>query len=158
MVPSAWEELEKRLLQKDGKVMCDSYGSLDLLHSKLLPVVCHRKDAALFEQQKSRCLAEAAAGAVLVSARISRGEQEIMDSASLSGFPVIRIEDNGFPEIYHPSGDRTKGCATGKLLLLTPWCYQFRAHEESITVPFCKTMNCIAQAICRTKDDWWKQE
>ena len=82
MVPNAWEELEKRLLQKDGKVMCDSYGSLDLLHSKLLPVVCHRKDAALFEQQKSRCLAEAAAGAVLVSARISRGEQEIMDSAS----------------------------------------------------------------------------
>ena len=156
MVPSVWEELEKRLLQKDGKVMCDSYGSLDLLHSKLLPVVCHRKDTALFEQQKSRCLAEAAAGAVLVSARISKGEQEIMDSASNSSFPVIRIEDNGFPEIYHPSGDRINGCATGQLLLLTPWVYQFRAHEESITVPFCKTMNCIAQAICRTKDDWWK--
>jgi hypothetical protein len=156
MVPSAWEELEKRLLKMDGRVACDSYGSLDLLHSKLLPVVCHRKDAALFEQQKSRCLAEAAAGAVLVSARISKGEQEIMDSVLLSGFPVIRIEDNGFPEIYHPSGDRLNGCATGKLLLLTPWVYQFRAHGESITVPFCKTMNCLAQAICRTKDDWWK--
>lgn len=24
----------------------------------------------------------------------------------------------------------------------------------AVTVPFCKTMNCIAQAICRTKDDW----
>ena len=158
MVPSAWEELEKRLLQKDARVMCDSYGSLELLRSKLLPVVCHRRDAALFEQQKARCLAAAAAGVVLVSARISKGEQEILDSASLSGFPVIRIEDNGFPEIYHPSGDRTKGCATGKLLLLTPWCFKFRAHEESITVPFCKTMNCIAQAICRTKDDWWKRQ
>ena len=60
---------------------------------------------------------------VLVSARISKGEQEIMDSVLLSGFPVIRIEDNGFPEIYHPSGDRLNGCATGKLLLLTPWVY-----------------------------------
>ena len=156
IVPSAWEELEKRLLQKDDRVVCDSYGSLVLLRSKLLPVVCHRRDAALFEQQKAHCLAEAAAGAVLVSARISKGEQEIMDSALLSGFPVIRIEDNGFPEIYHPSGDRINGCATGKLLLLTPWHYRFRTREESITVPFCKTMNCIAQAICRTKDDWWK--
>jgi len=26
---------------------------------------------------------------------------------------------------------------------------------EAITVPECKTMNCIAQALCRTKDDWW---
>ena len=25
-----------------------------------------------------------------------------------------------------------------------------------ITVPECKTMNCIAQAICRNSDDWWK--
>ena len=156
IVPSAWEELQKRLLQKDDRVVCDSYGSLGLLRCKLLPVVCHRRDAALFEQQKARCLAEAAAGAVLVSARISKGEQEIMDSALLSGFPVIRIEDNGFPEIYHPSGDRINGCATGKLLLLTPWHYRFRTREENITVPFCKTMNCIAQAICRTKDDWWK--
>lgn len=158
MVPDAWKGLEKRLLQKDGRVMCDSYGPMDLLRCKLLPVVCHRKDATLFEKQKARCLDEAATGAVLVSARISKGEQNIMDSALLSGFPVIRIEDNGFPEIYHPSGDRINGCATGKLLLLTPWTYQFRAQEESINVPFCKTMNCIAQAICRTKDDWWKQE
>lgn len=149
--------LEKRLLQANGRMMCDSYGNAQLLNRRLLPVVCHRKDAALFAQQKARCLAEAAKGAVLVSARIAKGEQEILDTALLSGYPVIRIEDNGFADIYHPSADRIDDCAAGLLLLITPWAYQYRSHEESISVPFCKAMNCIAQAVCRMKDDWWKR-
>ena len=156
LTAEAFASLEKRLLQNNEQITCDSYGSMTLLSKRLLPVVCHRKDANLFAQQKARCLAEAASGAVLVSARIAKGEQEIMDSALLSGYPVIRIEDNGFPEIYHPSADRIDDCSAGLLLLLTPWNYQFRAHDESLNVPFCKTMNCIVQAICRTKDDWWK--
>ncbi len=150
--------LDKRLLQAGGMVVCDSYGNIQLLNGRLLPVVCHRKDAALFEHQKTRCLEEAADGAILVSARISKGEQEIMDTALHSGYSVTKIEDNGFPEIYHPSADRMDNCATGLLLLITPWNYQYRTHEESISVPFCKTMNCIAQAVCKLKDDWWKKE
>ena len=149
--------LGKRLLQANGRIMCDSYGNAQLLQRRLLPVVCHRKDAALFAQQKARCLEEAAKGSVLVSARISKGEQEILDTALLSGYPVIRIEDNGFADIYHPSANHMDDCAAGNLLLITPWAYQYRSHEESISVPFCKAMNCIAQAICRMKDSWWKE-
>ena len=156
MTPDGFAVITQRLLQEDGYVVCDSYGNVELLHRKLLPVVCHRKDAALFEQQKARCLAEAAAGAVLVSARISQGEQDIMDAASTLGFPVVRIEDNGFPDIYHPSAQRMDDCASGLLLLITPWSYQLRSHTENITTLVCKTMNCIAQAVCRQKDDWWK--
>ena len=156
MTPDGFAVITQRLLQEDGYVVCDSYGNVELLHRKLLPVVCHRKDAALFEQQKARCLAEAAAGAVLVSARISQGEQDIMDAASTLGFPVVRIEDNGFPDIYHPSAQRMDDCASGRLLLITPWSYQLRSHTENITTLVCKTMNCIAQAVCRQKDDWWK--
>ena len=156
MAPDGFAAITQRLLQEDGYVVCDSYGNVELLHRKLLPVVCHRKDAALFEQQKARCLAEAAAGAVLVSARISQGEQDIMDAASTLGFPVVRIEDNGFPDIYHPSAQRMDDCASGRLLLITPWSYQLRSHTENITTLVCKTMNCIAQAVCRQKDDWWK--
>ena len=156
MAPDSFAVITQRLLQEDGYVVCDSYGNVELLHRKLLPIVCHRKDAALFEQQKARCLAEAAAGAVLVSARISQGEQDIMDAASTLGFPVVRIEDNGFPDIYHPSAQRMDDCASGRLLLITPWCYQLRSHTENITTLVCKTMNCIAQAVCRQKDDWWK--
>ena len=146
MAPDGFAVITQRLLQEDGYVVCDSYGNVELLHRKLLPIVCHRKDAALFEQQKARCLAEAAAGAVLVSARISQGEQDIMDAASTLGFPVVRIEDNGFPDIYHPSAQRMDDCASGLLLLITPWCYQLRSHTENITTLVCKTMNCIAQA------------
>ena len=156
LTPDSFAALTQRLLQEDGYVMCDSYGDKELLHRRLLPVVCHRKDAALFEQQKARCLAEAVSGAVLVSARISRGEQNIMDAASSMGFPVIRIEDNGFPDIYHPSAQRLDDCASVRLLLITPWCYRLRSHTENITTLVCKTMNCIAQAVCRQKDDWWK--
>ena len=156
MTPDGFAVITQRLLQEDGYVVCDSYGNVELLHRKLLPIVCHRKDAALFEQQKARCLSEAASGAVLVSARISQGEQDIMDAASTLGFPVVRIEDNGFPDIYHPSAQRMDDCASGRLLLITPWSYQLRSHTENITTLVCKTMNCIAQAVCRQKDDWWK--
>lgn len=156
MTPDSFTAITQRLLQEDGFVVCDSYGNMELLQRKLLPVVCHRKDATLYEQQKNRCLSEAASGAVLVSARISQGEQVIMDAARTLGFPVIRIEDNGFPDIYHPSAQRMDDCASGRLLLLTPWFYQLRSHTGNITTLVCKTMNCIAQAVCRQKDNWWK--
>lgn len=158
LTPESFTMLTKRLLQEKGQIVCDSYGKTELLKNQLFPVVCHRRDKALFEQQKARCLAEAALGGILVSACISKGEQDIIDSARLLGYPVIRIVDNGFPEIYHPSADNQDDCAAGLLLLLTPWSYQFRKHDENITVLFCKTMNCIAQAVCRKKDRWWKEQ
>ena len=151
-----FSSVSSRLLQGGGHVLCDSYGNLELLRRPLLPVVCHRADAALFPNQKSRCLSAAASGSVLVSARISPSEKEILDTALLSGFPVVLIEANGFPALFHPSADRMDDCAAGRLLLLAPWSYQFRNHDESVSVPFCKTMNCIVQAVCRQKDTWWK--
>ena len=151
----AFCQLELRLLLADGKIYCDSYGNRTLLTRHCLPVVCHRKDAKRFGEQKRRCLEEAERGAVLVSARIAKGEQEIMDEAQRRGYPVVLIADNGFPEIYHPSAERIEQCAMGKLLIVTPWLYQYRKKNETVSVPFCKTMNCVAQALCRTKDDWW---
>ena len=151
----ALSQIELRLLLADGKIICDSYGNQALLTQHCLPVVCHRKDANRFNEQKQRCLEEAEQGTILVSARIAKGEQEIMDEALHRGFPVILIADNGFPEIYHPSAERIEQCAMGKLLIVTPWQYQYRKKEETVSVPFCKTMNCVAQALCRTKDVWW---
>ena len=153
----ALSQIELRLLLADGKIICDSYGNRTLLSEKrCLPVVCHRKDANRFSEQKQRCLEEAEHGTVLVSARIAKGEQEIMDEAQRRGYPVVLIADNGFPEVYHPSAERIEQCAMGKLLIVTPWQYQYRKKDETVSVPFCKTMNCVAQALCRTKDDWWK--
>ncbi len=149
-------QLELRLLLADGKIYCDSYGNRELLTQRCLPVVCHRKDAARLSEQKRRCLEEAERGTVLVSARIAKGEQEIMDEALRRGFPVALVVDNGFPEVYHPSAERIEYCATGKMLLVSPWQYQYRKKDDAVSVPFCKTMNCVAQALCCTKDIWWK--
>ena len=153
-----WQAIIERLLTDSNHIVCDSYGGLQLLDHQLLPVVCHRKDHPSFVQHKQACLNAAANGAVLVSARISKGEQEIIDEAIVQGHSVILIADNGFPEIYHPSEARLQLCTANHLLLLTPWNYQYRTANEDITVAQCKAMNCIAQAICRTKDDWWKKE
>lgn len=139
-------------------ILCDSYGDRSLLERRLLPVVCHRKDRQRFAEQKARCLSEAQNGAVLVSARIAKGEQEIMDEALRDGFPVVIIHDNGFPDRYHPSAERIDLCAAGRLLLVSPWRYQYRGKQETISVPECKAMNCVAQALCRQKDDWWEQQ
>ena len=157
LTPAAWKELAEQLLMApDGTITCDSFGSRQLMDARLLPVVCHRKDTSRFGEQKRRCMEEAAHGAVLVSARIAKGEQEIMDEAVNRGFPAIIIADNGFPDRYHPSAERLDLCAAGRLLLVTPWRYQYRSKDESIHVPRCKTMNCVAQALCRTPDTWWK--
>ena len=139
-------------------IALDSYGDRQLLNSRLLPVVCHYRDKAHFDNQKARCLEEAANGAVLVSPHIAPGEQEIMNEAMNHGFPVITIADNGFPERYHPSTERIDRCAAGQLLIATPWQYQYRGKNEQVTIPFCKAMNCVAQALCRLMDDWWKKE
>ena len=152
----AWEALRTRLLIDNSHIYCDGYGYAQLLERLLLPVVCHRKDLRLFAQHKQQCLDAASQGAILVSARIARGEQDIMDEALRRSFPVILIVDNGFPPIYHPSEARLSLCASNQLLLLSPWAFRYQHNNEEITVAECKAMNCIAQALCHKKDDWWK--
>ena len=125
---------------------------------KLLPVVCHQRDKSRRTEQTEQCLKAAEAGAVLVSARIAPDEQAIMDMAQERGLPIVLILDNGMPDIYHPSAERIEQCLNDRLLIVTPWQYQYRPEEQSISVTECKTMNCIAQALCRLKDDWWKEE
>lgn len=153
-----WDGIRQRLLTEGDFITCDSYGNIQLLSGRLLPVVCHRKDASLFSVHKSRCLSAAASKAVLVSARIAKGEHEIIDTAIQQGYPVVTIEDNGFPTIYHPSEQRINLCADNKLLILSPWKYAYRRVGDTISVAECKTMNCVVQAICRTKDSWWKEK
>ena len=156
--PEALAAIERRLLCAGGFIACDSFGNRALLtEHRCLPVICHRKDAARFAEQKARCLEEAAQGAVLVSACISPREREIINESINHGFPVITIHDNGFEDRYHPSTERQELCAAGRLLLVSPWEYQYRGKNEQVTVPFCKTMNCVAQALCRKKDSWWKE-
>ena len=159
LTDEAWQAINGQLLMApDGTIACDSYGNRALLTAhRLLPVVSHRKDQTRFSEQQSRCQEAAVQGSVLVSACISPKEREIINESISHGFPVIILHDNGFPDRYHPSAQRLDLCAEGRLLLVSPWHYQYRGKNEQITVPFCKTMNCVAQALCRAKDNWWKE-
>lgn len=159
LTDEAWQAVSSQLLlAPDGTITCDSYGDRALLKGHcLLPVICHRNDAARFSEQHRRCLEAAAQGAVLVSACISPKEREIINESVNHGFPVITIHDNGFPDRYHPSAQRLDLCVEDRLLLVSPWRYQYRAKPDGIHVPLCKTMNCVAQALCRTKDSWWQE-
>jgi hypothetical protein len=121
-------------------------------------VVCHRRDKKLFAQQKERCLQAARQGVVLVSARIAHGEQEIIDATLAAGLPVVLIADNGMPDRYHPSAERMEQCLAGRLLIVTPWQYHYVEADEGISEPWCKAMNAVAQALCRTADNWWHDD
>ena len=155
--PEALARLGSHLLTTpEGLIDGHSYGDRHLLERQLLPVICHRNKAGRFAEQKARCLKAAQEGAVLVSPRIAPGEQAIMDAAAAAGYPAILILDNGMTEPYHPSAERIERCLQGKLLLITPWQYHYRKAEEGITRIECKAMNCVAQALCRLKDDWWE--
>ncbi len=147
---------EQLLMAPDGTIDCDTYGDRQLLTQRLLPVVCHRRDAWRLPQQKARCLEAARSGAVLISARIAKGEQDIMDSAIAAGHPVILITDNGFGDRFHPSTERLALCASHRLLLITPWRYHYPYADSAITVAVCKAMNCLAQALAHQKDNWWQ--
>ena len=150
--------MARLLVGSDGYIRCDSFGDRSLLERRLLPVVCHRKDKALRAEHLRRCFDEAEKGAVLVSARIAHDEQAIADAALEAGYPVVRVMPDGMADHYHPSEEQTTLCAAGQLLLVTPWRYQHKSESEPITARECKTMNCVAQALCRLKDDWWKDE
>ena len=162
--PATLTAIESRLLTvstAEGNrsyVALDTFGDHTLLTTrKCLPVVCHRKSAACFEQQRARCMEEAARGALLISARIAPGEQRIIDEVAAKGYPVALIADNGFADRYHPSERRLAACTCGSMLIATPWHYEYRPKDEHLSVSFCKTMNCVVQAVCRLSDDWWQQ-
>ena len=138
----------------------DCYGEAALLSAPLLlPVVCHRRDSRLFERQKALLLGKAKQEkAVLVSARIAKGEQSIMNEAMSLGAPTVRILLEGFPEKYHPSAALNEHCAEGRMLLVSPWQWSYRYSGNTIDPVLCKTLNCIAQALCRKKDSFWKEK
>lgn len=147
------EVLSALLVAESGEVTCDSFGEIQLLQSPLYPVVCHRADKSAFALQKQRCLKAASRGAVLVSARIAKGEQEIMDAAMNVGYPVVLIADNGYEDKQHPSSRHRQLCAEGKLLIVTPWLYKYGRKLNPL---FSKAMNAVVQGLCHKKDSWWK--
>jgi len=149
---NAQEKVGEQLL--DG---LDWLGDKQLLMSeRKLPLVCHRADIHLFEQQKEAVLAAARNGAVIVSAFISPKERDIRDLLFMEQLPVIEIMDNGFAQRHKPFGKAFYACAEKKLVQFTPWKYKYQ-KDATISREMCLVMNELSRTICQCEDDWWRK-
>lgn len=165
----------------NGHPVIDFVGDIELLKHPLFPLVCHRADAPLFEQQKAAVLKVAREqGAVIVTACVSPKERDIVKLLQQELLPVIEVVDNGFSEKYKPAGRNFYAVAERIRLEVSPWEYEYRRREmrpvkdeqgnavrdvngnpEMVEIPdisreTCMVMNELVRTIAKKADDWWK--
>jgi hypothetical protein len=81
------------------------------------------------DREKEKFLGLGKAGATIISACISPGEQQIATACIKAGIPFIVLLVHGFPPLYKPAPLYLQACAEGRLLLLSPFQWQ----NEKIT-------------------------
>ena len=122
--------------------------------NRLLLTACKRKAVlvsrrltdSMIEEEIARYLELAKQGTVLVSAAISPGEKRVMRAVFDAGFPTIVIMQNGFTTLSKPHGRQFDACASGALLMLSPW--EHHNEKQKITAVQCRQMNLMALEIC----------
>ena len=92
------------------------------------------------------CVLKARQGVVMVSPFISTQEKQVMQVLLREQRPFILLVDNGFRDYYKPSDILFDACASGRLLILSPWSYD--ASKRHITREECVALNAIAEEIC----------
>ena len=189
----AWRQLTTRGIRNSrGKVsatihfydnspVIDLVGNIELLKRPLFPLVCHRADAQLFEQQKAAVLKVAREqGGVVVTACVSPKERDIVKLLQQELLPVIEVMDNGFSERYKPTGKAFYAVAEQRRLEVSPWEYEYRRREmqpskdaqgnpildangqpemediPDISREMCMVMNELVRMITKKEDYWWK--
>ena len=109
-------------------------------------LVSRRLTDSMIEEETARYLELAKQGTVLVSAAISPGEKRVMRAVFDAGFPTIVIMQNGFTTLSKPHGRQFDACASGALLMLSPW--EHHNEKQKITAVQCRQMNLMALEIC----------
>ncbi len=168
---------------QDNRPVIDLVGNMELLNRSIFPLVCHRADAHLFEQQKSAVLKAAREqGGVIVTACVSPKERDIVRLLQHELLPVIEVMSGGFSERYKPIGKAFYAVAEARRLEVSPWQYEYRhremrpvkdaqgnpvlapngqpemEEESDITREMCMVMNELVRMIAKKDDGWWKQK
>lgn len=156
-------------------------GNMQLLKRPLFPLVCHRADAHLYEQQKAAVLKVAREqGGVIITACVSPKERDIVKMLQQELLPVIEVMDNGFSDKYKPTGKDFYAVAEARRLEISPWEYEYRRREmrpvkdeqgrpvidadgkpemeeiPDISREMCMVINELVRLIAKREDDWWK--
>ena len=92
------------------------------------------------------CVLKARKGVVMVSPFISTYEKQVMQVLLREQRPFIILTDNGFRDYYKPSDILFDACASGRVLILSPWPYD--AGKRHISREECKALNAMAEEIC----------
>jgi len=139
-------------------LLLDYLGNRELMASeRKLPLICHRSDAHLFDNQREAVLDAARRGCVIVSAFISPKEREIREQLLCELLPFVEIMDNGFADRYKPSGKAFYACAENRMVQISCWEYVYQ-KESQVSRAQCLLMNELARVICGRDEDWWKGE
>lgn len=167
---------------RDNRPVIELVGNMELLKRPLYPLVCHRADAHLFEQQKAMVLKVAREqDGVIVTACVSPKEREIVKLLQQELLPVIEVMDNGFSDKYKPIGKNFYAVAEQRRLEVSPWEYEYRRREmcpikdergntvldangkpemeeiPDISREMCMVMNELVRVIAKKADDWWRE-
>lgn len=165
----------------DDRPVLELVGNMDLLQRPLFPLICHRADALLFDQQKAAVLKAAREqGGVIVTACVSPKERDIVKQLQQELLPVIEVMDGGFSDKYKPTGKAFYAVAERRRLEVSPWEYEYRQREMRLVVDehgrpvldtdgkpemeevpdisreMCMVMNEVVRMIAKKPDDWWK--
>lgn len=111
-----------------------------------MAVIVHRRYTDVENARlRERWLACGERGGVLVSAAIAPKEQAVLREAMNCGYRIILLRENGFPQLYKPSGESFDACAAGLLLQISPW--PFHMERKTITRAQCLDLNTLAERI-----------
>jgi len=135
----------------------DGIGNIALLQAeKYMPVhvrhtlveAADRGEATPLRDYMNSCVLAARKGTVMVSPFISPQEREVLTVLMKEQRPVIVLADNGFGDYYKPSDNLFEACASGHLLILSPWLHD--TDKRHITRAECVELNLLAEKICET--------
>ena len=145
-------------VQKDitiGKRNYDGVGNTTLLMAEhfetvhvrrvLVEEANHGNDEQLRNYMNS-CIMAARKGVIMVSPFISPYEKQVMQVMLREKLPFIYLSDNGFREYYKPTDALFDACASGRILILSPWTYD--ASKRHISRVDCVALNAMAEEIC----------
>lgn len=82
---------------------------------------------------------------MLVSTAIAPREKEVLREAMDRGYSIILLRENGFPQLYKPSGEAFDACSDGRLLQVSPWKYHM--ERKTISRAQCLELNELAESI-----------
>jgi hypothetical protein len=115
------------------------------VRSVMVKMAEHGDDRPLRDYMNS-CVLAARQGVVMVSPFISPQEKQVMLVLLREQRPFVHLMANGFSEYYKPVDGLFDACASGRLLMLSPWEYD--ASKRRVSRAECVALNAMADDIC----------